>query len=238
MENSVRDQIEIVNHMREDKIIIEMTGLTKREDIEVLIVIIREVEIHFKGVLIIKEKMNQEMSSLIEETNLKNIIKKIDKKIAMIIWKDIPKIVLTKKKIINLKTIIKMIIIIKIKIKIHIVIQEDLKKYKVQEIMILILIDIKKVLIIIIKTTKKGIHRKLTIVDQEEMIMKRKVINKIDLLTIDMKEMILDQKEITMIEERLRRNFLMIKILMKTKEIEERKKLEILTNFDIYNFIG
>lgn len=51
----------------------------------------------------------KEKGFLTEGINLKNIIKKKDKKIAMSNWIDIPKIVSMKKKIINLKTIIKII---------------------------------------------------------------------------------------------------------------------------------
>lgn len=49
----------------------------------------------------------KEIGFLTEGINSKNIIKKKDKKIAMSNWIDIPKIVSMKKKIINLKTIIK-----------------------------------------------------------------------------------------------------------------------------------
>lgn len=85
--------------------------LINQKKTEEMIEIRSKIKILIKKIMIVKI-ITIERGFLIEGINLKNIIKKKDKKIAMNNWIDIPKIVLMKKEIINLKTIIKKKLII------------------------------------------------------------------------------------------------------------------------------
>lgn len=91
------------------RMIIEVLDLKKEEARRR---IHKKRKIHLRKPMMIRRIILTKKGFLIEGINLKNIIKKKGKKITMINWIDIPKIVLMKKEIINLKTIIKKKVII------------------------------------------------------------------------------------------------------------------------------
>lgn len=91
------------------RMIIEVLDLRKEEARRR---IHKKRKIHLRKPMMIRRIILTKKGFLIEGINLKNIIKKKGKKITMINWIDIPKIVLMKKEIINLKTIIKKKVII------------------------------------------------------------------------------------------------------------------------------